>query len=332
METMLAPTFTEPHLRIGSVTLPHRALMAPMVNYNESPLRRLALRHGSGWATTEMLKVEQFLAGERRLERILARSPIERPFALQLAGREPAELLEAGLRAQALGFEILDLNMGCPTRKEVARRRGVYLMREPKTVQAIVATLVRGLSIPVTVKLRSGWSAEETCAPDIARIAAQEGAAAVCVHGRSKLDWYRGDSRLEVIARVREVVSCPLIGNGSVDGVAAALRMVRQTGCDAVMIGRAAIGNPWIFARINAALEEGRILPPPGPSERAAGLIEHLDLLVDWEGEEPGVRTMRGYLFPQFRDFPDRERIFTALRAARTRDGLAACVAEAFSA
>ncbi|MBI4574911.1 MAG: tRNA dihydrouridine synthase DusB [Planctomycetes bacterium] len=296
----------DPWLRIGAVTLDHRVLMAPMVNYNETSIRQLARRFGSGWVISEMIHVDQLLAHGRGVLRVLEREPQERPFALQVAGREEAELVAGARLAEEEGFALYDLNMGCPTRKQVRRGVGVALMREPAHVHRVLRSVVRAVSIPVTVKMRAGWDACQMNAAEVARAVEDAGVAAIAVHGRTKMDWYGGDCSHEVIRSVKEAVRVPVIGNGDVRTVDDAERMVRATGCDAVMVGRAAVGHPWFFAELVAWFERGERTGPASLEARRATFDEQAALLEDRFGEKLAARRLRLYMFHYVRDFLTR--------------------------
>lgn len=304
-----APLFAAPGFAIGALAIPTRVLMAPMMGYNEPPLRLLFRRFGSGLCLTEMIKPDQlFAANNRGLLRDLVLTEAEHPVGAQIAAREPELSLRAALRLRELGFDLIDLNFGCPLKKECQRGFGAGMLRRPEAVAALVSTLVRGLDCPVTVKLRSGWSDDEETAAQIARVAVDNGAASVCVHGRSKLGWYRTANDRAVIARVRAAVpDVPLIANGDVVDADSAASMIRETGADALMIGRACVGDPWIFQRLQAFLTAGLRLPAPSFAERRAVWAEHAAGLRAHTKAKIAHRLSRKYAFFYFDAWHDAE-------------------------
>ena len=322
-----------PALEIGSLRVEGRAWMAPMVGYNEGPLRRLCRRFGSALAITEMIKPEKLLRGDAALERDLAFAPEERPLGAQLALREPELLVPAARRLVERGFDLVDLNVGCPLRKETGKGWGAAALGDPGRLARLIEAVAAAVPVPVTVKLRAGYELGELSAPAAARAAVAAGAAMVCVHGRTKMGWYREPNRLAAIAAVVDAVggAVPVVGNGDVTTLDAARSMFEATGCDAVMIGRGAIGNPWLFTQVNAFLGRGEALAPPALGEVRALFAEHLGALVAERGERRGFSQGRRYAFHYFGRYglggDDRRAVATA----RTRAALDA-VLDAFEA
>jgi len=258
---------------------------------------------------TEMVKPEQLTQKCPSLHGALVLTEGEHPAAAQIAAREPEPAVVAGLHLRSLGYDVIDLNFGCPLRKECGRGRGAAMMREPELVARLVSRLVAELDCPITVKLRAGWSDEAPTAPLIARAAVDAGAAMVCVHGRSKEGWYRGSNDLSIIARVKaEISSVPVIANGDIDGPESALRAVRETGADGVMIGRAAVGNPWVFEAIDGAFRGEPPRPRPSLEERLSVFEEHADGLARSFARKTAQRLARKYAFYYFSALLDTER------------------------
>ncbi|MBI3723411.1 tRNA dihydrouridine synthase DusB [bacterium] len=286
--------------------LASRVLMAPMMGYNERAMRRIFRRFGSGLALTEMIKPEKLLRGDADVIRGLDFGDDERPLGAQICGRDPEPAVAAALALRKRGYDLIDLNMGCPLKKEVARGRGAQLLREPEQVRKLVSALVSALDCPLTVKVRAGWEPGEITAPEIARIAVECGACAVTVHGRTKMGWYREKNDRGVIRAVREALPAevPVIGNGDVVDLASAVSMFEETACDAVMIGRGAVGNPWLFRRVNRFLETGEVLPEPTFSEVRQLFSEHMAAVQEMWGEKAGYRQVRLYSFYYFGRFP----------------------------
>jgi nifR3 family TIM-barrel protein len=323
------PSFPAPGFRIGSIEVPTRVLMAPMMGYNEPAMRRIFRRFGSGLALTEMIKPEKLLRGDAQVLRELVFGPDEKPLGAQICGRDPEPAVAAALDLRRRGYDLIDLNMGCPLKKEVARGRGAQLLREPEVVKTLVSALVRALDCPVTVKVRAGWEPGEITAPEIARICVEAGAKAVTVHGRTKMGWYKERVDRGVIRAVRAAVppEVPVIGNGDVIDLASALTMFEETGCDAVMIGRGAVGNPWLFARVNRWLEAGEVLPEPTFDEVRALFREHMDSVQAMWGAKAGYRQVRIYAFYYFGRFPVPE-IRPRLGATKTCEQLFSVIDE----
>lgn len=283
-------------LRIGDVVLENNVVLAPMAGVSDVPFRLLCGRMGAGLTCMEMVSAKSIYYGNRGAEELLAIHPEEVPASLQLFGSDPKILSEVAKRIEERPFAILDFNMGCPVPKVVNNGEGSALMLEPKLAEEILSALVRAVDKPVTVKLRKGFDAERGSAVEIARIAEGCGVAAVAVHGRTREQQYSGSADWDIIAQVKQAVGIPVIGNGDVDGPRTALEMLRQTGCDGVMIGRAAQGNPWIFRDTVRFLETGVIPEPPDRAQKRRIVLEHVGLLVQQKGEYTAVREMRRHL------------------------------------
>jgi nifR3 family TIM-barrel protein len=280
-----------PH--IGDLIMDSSVLMAPMCGLSTRPFRIVARSHGCALTASEMISSEFLVRSTLEDRAGLAPTSAERPTALQVVGARPEALGDSAAMLEDLGADVVDVNMGCPVRKIVSGGGGAALMRDPALASGIVEAMVRRVRVPVTVKLRAGW--DEGClnAASIARAAEDAGAAAVAVHARTRARRHRGRPLLEVIREVKEAVRVPVIGNGGIRTPEDARTMVRETGCGAVMIGRAAIGDVWMFERTSRLLEDGVCPPPPSASERLEVLAEHLRLLVEERGRERAVVLFR---------------------------------------
>lgn len=281
---------------IGGVTLKNNIILAPMAGVTDLPFRLLCSEQGVGLAGMEMVSAKAILYGNKNTEELLAVHLLEGPVSLQLFGSDPKIVSEMAKRIEERPFAVLDLNMGCPVPKIVNNGEGSALMREPKLAGEIIAATVKAIEKPVTVKLRKGFDADHVNAVEMAKIAEEAGAAAVAVHGRTREQFYSGQADWEIIAKVKEAVSIPVIGNGDVTDGETAAKLLETTGCDGVMIGRAARGNPWLFRQVVGYLEDGRKLPPPDIEEKKKMILRHAALQMETKGEYTGVREMRKHL------------------------------------
>ncbi len=282
-------------VRIGPLTLRGRVIAAPMAGVSDLPFRELAREQGAALVCTEMVSAEALVRRSGKTHRLMRYEEAERPVSMQLFGARPEAMAEAARRLCDHGVDVVDINMGCPVRKVVRSGAGVALMREPARAAAVVGAVVAAADRPVTVKMRAGWDATSMNAVEVARACEGAGAAAVCVHARTRGDGFGPQRRYDLLRRVKQAVSIPVVGNGGVDSPEVARALLTEYGCDAVMVGRAALGNPWIFAALGAALR-GEPFTPPSLAARRAALLRHLARAVEVHGEHLAVRRMRKHL------------------------------------
>lgn len=283
-------------LMIGSVELPNPVILAPMAGVSDLPFRLLCSEQGAGLVCMEMVSAKAIAYRNRNTEKLMETDPREHPVSLQLFGSEPDLMAEIAAQIEDRPFDILDINMGCPVPKIVGNGEGSALMKNPKLIEEIITKVSRAIQKPLTVKFRKGFDDDHVNAVEIAKIAEASGAAAVAVHGRTREQFYSGTADWEIIRQVKEAVSIPVIGNGDVDSPEKAKALLDATGCDGVMIGRAARGNPWLFRRVVEYLENGKILNKPSKEEVKAMMLRHARMQVECKGDYTGIREMRKHI------------------------------------
>ncbi len=308
-------------MRIGHIELANPVILAPMAGVTDLPFRLLAKEMGCGLVYSEMVSDKGLIYDNTHTKKLLAIDARERPVALQIFGSEPESMAKAAGIVAAAGADIIDINMGCPTPKIVKNGEGSALMRNPALAGRIIAAVVAAAGgMPVTVKFRKGWDETSVNAVQIARIAEQAGAAAVSVHGRTREQFYSGQADWSIIRDVKQAVAIPVIGNGDIRTPQDAERMLTETGCDGIMIGRGAQGNPWIFRQVAHYLATGQTLPLPALGERIDMLLRHLDMLVGHKGEYTGIREMRSHAAWYTKGLPSSAELRLTFNQAATRD------------
>jgi tRNA-dihydrouridine synthase B len=281
-----------PTLQIGGVTLQKTAALAPMAGVSDHAMRTLCKRFGASYMIGEMVSAKAVGMGNRRSNELLVVPDEQRPMAVQLFGNRPEDMAEAARRALDYRPDIIDINMGCPAPKVAGQGGGAALMRQPELAAAMVKAVVAAVDIPVTVKIRKGWDDKSVNALDFARLMEQSGAAALTIHGRTRAQMYTPPADWDIIARVKEALSIPVIGNGDIATAEDAKRMYDHTGVDLVMVGRAACGRPWIFRQI-ADLLGGRPVTEPDTAQKMALMIEQIRLMMADKGEDIALREAR---------------------------------------
>jgi tRNA-dihydrouridine synthase B len=305
-------------MRIGPHAIDPPVVLAPMAGVTDKPFRVLCKRLGAGLCVSEMTTSDPRFWNTTKSLRRMDHAGEPAPVSVQIAGTEPALMADAARHNVDHGAQLVDINMGCPAKKVCKAWAGSALMRDEPLVARILAAVVGAVDVPVTLKIRTGWAADRKNAVAIARLAEDSGIAALAVHGRTRDQMYTGHAEYDTIAEVKDAVSIPVMCNGDVDGPDKAAEVLRLTGCDAVMVGRAAQGRPWIFREIAHFLATGERLAAPGPAEVRDILLGHLVDLHAFYGEEMGVRIARKHLGWYAKDRPEN-RAFLAV-ANRAED------------
>lgn len=296
-------------MQIGSVVLENPVVLAPMAGITDAPFRRIVKRFNPGLLCGEMVSATALHYQSGKSRELIAVSPAERPISIQIFGSNPEIMAEAARMVADQGADLIDINMGCPVPKVVKNGEGAALMNDLPLAARIIRTVVRSVTTPVTVKFRLGWDEEHLVAVELARISQESGAAAVAVHGRTRNQFYQGKADWEHLRLVKQQVTIPVIGNGDIDSAQAAQTMLATTGCDGVMIGQAALGRPWLFARVANYLATRQLLAEPSLTERFGIIWDHLNYQVAYSGEARGVKEMRKHFAWYFKELPGAARM-----------------------
>lgn len=311
-------------MKIGTISIPRTAALAPMAGVADRAFRELCRDYGSAVSVGEMVSAKGLCYGDRKSGELLVLGEAERPGAVQLFGDDPDILAEAARRALAWRPDWIDLNMGCPAPKITGSGAGSALMKDPEKAGRIVRAVADAVPLPVTVKFRKGWDAAHVNAVEFARICEANGAAALTVHGRTREQMYQPGADWNIIRAVKAAVAIPVIGNGDVTDAESAAAMYAATGCDLVMVGRAALGRPWVFRQIERYLADGTLLPDPPLEERMAVLLRHAELAIRYKGEGIAMREIRRHAFAYMKgvrggaDFRRRAGLVSSLEELRT--------------
>ena len=322
MENKKRTLQTMPPLKIGNVEMPNQLVLAPMAGVTDLPFRVLCKEQGAGLICIEMVSAKAILYKNKNTEDLMTIDPGEHPVSLQLFGSDPEILGQIAAQIEERPFDILDFNMGCPVPKVVNNGEGSALMKDPALVRKIVTSMVKAVKKPVTVKIRKGFNEESANAVEIAKILEDCGVAAIAVHGRTRAQFYSGKADWDIIRQVKEAVSIPVIGNGDVVDAASAEALVEQTGCDGIMIGRGAEGNPWIFKQILHDMKTGETLARPTQHEVKEMMLRHARMQVEYKGDAIGIREMRKHVAWYTAGFPHSAKLRAAINQVESLQAL----------
>lgn len=308
--------------KIGNITLKNQVVLAPMAGISNSAYRTIIKDMGCGLIYAEMVSDKAIYYGNKKTIDLLYMTDYERPIAQQIFGSDKKSfVIAAQYIYKTMKPDIIDINMGCPVPKVALRAQaGSALLKDPKKVYEIVAAVVASVPIPVTVKIRSGWDQEHINAVEIAKEIERAGASAIAVHGRTRSQGYSGKVDLEIIRKVKESVSIPVIGNGDIKTAQDAKKMLEQTGCDAVMIGRGVLGNPWLIKECIAYLESGILLDPPTKEEKINMLLHHFELLLKTKGEKLALLEIRSHAAWYLKGIPNTTTLKNNIMKSTTKE------------
>lgn len=280
-------------MKIKDVEFENNVFLAPMAGIADRAFRELCINYGAGYTVSEMVSSKGLTMGYKKSGELLTLGEIENPAGVQIFGDNPEIMAQAAKMCIKYHPNIIDINMGCPAPKIAMNGGGASLMKNPLLAGEIIKAVSKAVDIPVTVKIRKGWDDENITAVELAKIAEKNGAAAITVHGRTRMQMYSGKVDYDIIAKVKKAVDIPVIANGDIVDEQSAAIMFEKTNCDAIMIGRGALGNPWIFRRINAYLNECRVLPDVSINEKMVVMLKHIQKIIEYKGEYTAMREAR---------------------------------------
>ena len=279
-------------MKIKDLEFNHIAFLAPMAGIADLAFRELCVQYGAAYTVSEMVSSKGLTMGDKKSAQLLTLGN-DRPAGVQIFGDDPEIMVKAAVKCLDFNPDIIDINMGCPAPKIAMNGGGASLMKKPELAYEITKAVVQAVDIPVTVKIRKGWDEESVNAVEMAELAEKAGASAVAVHGRTRQQMYSGSVDFDIIAQVKKAVGIPVIANGDIKDEQSAAIMLEKTNADAIMIGRGALGNPWVFSKINAYLDECRVLPEPSVTQKMAVMLKHIQKIIEYKGEYTAMREAR---------------------------------------
>lgn len=279
-------------MKIGNKEFKHIAFLAPMAGIADLAFRELCVQYGAAYTVSEMVSSKGLTMGDKKSAQLLTLGN-DRPAGVQIFGDDPEIMAKAAVKCLDFKPDIIDINMGCPAPKIAMNGSGASLMKRPKLAYEIVKAVSEAVDIPVTVKIRKGWDDDSVNAVEMAQLAEKAGASAIAVHGRTRQQMYSGSVDYDIIAEVKSAVGIPIIANGDIKDEQSAAIMLEKTNADAIMIGRGALGNPWVFSKINAYLDECRVLPEPSVTQKMAVMLKHIQKIIEYKGEYTAMREAR---------------------------------------
>ena len=284
-------------MNIGKYLLPSQVLLAPMAGTSDKPFRMICREQGAALTTSEMVVMQKHLLNTNKSKHRLDFRSEQSPISIQIAGSESQELAESAKQALEFGADIIDINMGCPAKKVCNKAAGSALMKNEKLVEDIIKSVVNAVNIPVTLKMRTGWNEENKNAPTIAKIAEDNGIKMLAIHGRTRAQKYNGDAEYDTVKKIKDIVSIPVVANGDITSAEKAKKVLDYTGADAVMLGRATQGNPWLVGQINNYITTGKTSKAPSLDKKISLILKHILQIHDFYGHKMGTQLSRKHIF-----------------------------------
>ena len=284
-------------MNIGKYLLPSKVLLAPMAGTSDKPFRMICREQGAALTTSEMVVMQKHLLNTNKSKHRLDFRSEQSPISIQIAGSESQELAESAKQALEFGADIIDINMGCPAKKVCNKAAGSALMKNEKLVEDIIKSVVNAVNIPVTLKMRTGWNEENKNAPTIAKIAEDNGIKMLAIHGRTRAQKYNGDAEYDTVKKIKGIVSIPVVANGDITSAEKAKKVLDYTGADAVMLGRATQGNPWLVGQINNYITTGKTSKAPSLDKKISLILKHILQIHDFYGHKMGTQLSRKHIF-----------------------------------